>query len=63
MNTDEGQMHAARIMRESADKMSYAADRIEQAAQRIALLLEDGFGGNGVRLMEALEKADAAKQV
>lgn len=44
-------------MRDAADKMTLAADRMEEAARRIALLLEDGYGGNGLRLIEALEKA------
>lgn len=30
--------------------------RMEQAAQRIANMLEDGYGGNGLRLIELLEK-------
>lgn len=44
-------------MEEAASKMSNAADRMESAAQRIACLLEDGYGGNGIRLIELLEAA------
>ncbi len=40
---------------EAASKMNQAADRMEFAAQRIAVLLEDGYGGNGPRLIELLE--------
>ena len=54
---DENMIWAARRMQESADKAQAAADRMEAAAHRIALLLEDGYGGNGLRLIEALESA------
>lgn len=56
MITDEGQLYAARVMKEAADKAAYAAGVMEEAARRIAVLLEDGYGGNGVRLIELLEK-------
>lgn len=55
---DESIWKAARAMQEAAAKAERAADRIEQAAQRIAFLLEDGYGGNGLRLLEALEKIE-----
>ena len=42
-------------MQESADKADRAADRMEAAAQRIAAMLEEGYGGNGLRLIELLE--------
>jgi hypothetical protein len=45
-------------MEEAATKMDQAADRAEEAARRIACLLEDGYGGNGIRLIEALEAAN-----
>ena len=48
---------AARKMEESANRAQSAADRIEAAAHRIALLLEDGYGGNGLLLLEALQSA------
>lgn len=57
MNTDEGMLYAALKMENADDKASLAADRTEAAAQRIALILEDGYGGNGLRLIEALERA------
>jgi len=37
------------------ERMVSAADRIESAAHRMALLFEDGYGGAGVRLLEAVE--------
>ena len=37
---------------EAASNMGLAADRMESAAQRIAVLFEDGYGGNGLRLIE-----------
>jgi len=59
MISDEGQMQAARVTRDAADKASAAADRMEAAAHRIGVLLEDGYGGNGLRLMLALEDEQA----
>ena len=43
-------------MEAAADRMSQAADRVEAAAQRLANMLEDGYGGNGLRLIELLER-------
>ena len=53
---DESIWKAVHRMDAAADVASRAADRMEEAARRIALLLEDGYGGNGPRLIEALEK-------
>lgn len=55
MISDEYMMKAAVRMQDAADRSERAADRMEQAATRIAHLLEDGYGGNGLRLLEALE--------
>ena len=57
MVSDEYMMKAAGRMQDAADRAQAAADRMEVAANRIALLLEDGYGGNGLRLIEALESA------
>lgn len=53
METDWKAVHA---MQAAADKISRAAQQMEDAANRIAFLLEDGYGGNGLRLIELLEK-------
>ena len=37
------------------ERIVSAADRIESAAHRMAILFEDGYGGNGVRLLEVME--------
>lgn len=42
---------------DAASKIERAADLMESASQRIAHLLEDGYGGNGLRLIELLETA------
>lgn len=56
---DESQLwRIAHHMRESAEKAERAASTMEAAAQRIAHLLEDGYGGNGLRLIELLEAAE-----
>jgi hypothetical protein len=58
--TDEGLARAAHRIEQAADKAAAAAERMEQAAHRIALLLEDGYGGNGLKLIELLEKKDTS---
>jgi hypothetical protein len=55
VNSEIIQKSACR-MEEAADKAARAADRIENAVQRFACLFEVGYGGNGIRLLEALEK-------
>ena len=57
----ETDWNAIHRMESVADKMSHAADRAEQAAQRIANMLEYGYGGAGLRLIELLENAEAAQ--
>jgi hypothetical protein len=54
---DESMWRAVHRLEATADRMSQAADRAEEAARRIANLLEDGYGGNGLRLIELLEAA------
>ena len=56
INSSEDNIRAACIMRDAAENMSRAADRMEAAAHRIAMLFEDGYGGNGLKLIELLEK-------
>jgi methyl-accepting chemotaxis protein len=46
---------AANRLEEATARAQRVAEQMEQAAQRIANLLEDGYGGNGLRLLEALE--------
>jgi hypothetical protein len=60
MNQEDGYRIASR-MQSAADTASVAADRNEQAAHRIACLLEDGYGGNGLRLIEQLEKLNTTE--
>jgi hypothetical protein len=50
---------AVHRMEEAAQRASNAAQQCEDAATRIAHLLEDRYGGNGLRLIEALESANA----
>jgi RecA/RadA recombinase len=53
--TDEGMLQAARLNRDSAERMEHAASVIEEAARRIGLMFEDGYGGNALKLIELLE--------
>ena len=56
MNDDQ-MWKVAHCMSEAADKASRAADRMEEAMRRLACMLEDGYGGNALRLIELLEAA------
>jgi len=58
---DEDMKQVARQIQEAANKAQEAADRIEVAAFKITMLLENGYGGNGLRLIEALEDAKVNK--
>lgn len=55
MITDEGMARAAARMQEAADRMASAADRVETAVQRLAVMIEEGYGGNVPKLIELLE--------
>jgi hypothetical protein len=57
MINEEQMWKAAHRMSEAADQTTRTADRIDESVQRLAHLLEDGYGGNGVRLIELLEAA------
>lgn len=59
MTTDEGQLRAAVIMRDAAEKAASAADRIETAVHRLGVMIEDGYGGNVPRLIELLERMES----
>lgn len=48
---------AARHAHEAADRMVSAASSADDSARRIAHLLEDGYGGRGLQLIELLEEA------
>jgi hypothetical protein len=48
-------------MESAADKMSHAADRMEHVMQQLTFLLADGYGNNACRLIELLEKQEAAQ--
>lgn len=55
--SDESMWKAVHRMEAAVDRLNQAADRAEEAARRLAHLLEDGYGGNGLRLIELLEAA------
>lgn len=57
MSINESSMWAAVHRMESAsEQIARAAEEITQAVQRFAFLLEPGYGGNGLRLIELLEQ-------
>lgn len=62
MTSDEGMLCAARIMRDAADMNNHAADRIEEAVRQMQILFDAGYGGTAPRLLDALEKANKAKE-
>lgn len=51
---EESLWPAVHRMEAAANKAANAASSMEDAARRIAHLLEDGYGGNGLRLIELL---------
>ena len=53
----DGLWRGVHRMEAAADKAQQAARAMESAAQRITQLLENGYGGNGLRLIELLEQA------
>jgi hypothetical protein len=57
MISDEYMMKAAYRMESAAQDAQRAADRMEETARTIVHLLEDGYGGNGLKLLLALEEA------
>ena len=61
MNSEEA-IICARIMREAAERNSLAADRIETAVHKVACLFEDGYGGNGLKLIEILSQPSETQQ-
>lgn len=48
---------AARTAADAASKLERAASSADESARRIAHLLEDGYGGRGLQLIELLEEA------
>lgn len=52
---DESLWKAVHRMEEAAERITRAAEQADQAVQRLAYMLEDGYGGNGLRLIELLE--------
>jgi len=54
--------NAIHRMESAAKKMSHSADRIENAVYKMTTLLADGYGNNASRLIELLEKQEAAKE-
>lgn len=57
MISDEYQMKAAHMMQSAASEMTRAASDIQQAVQEFKFLLADGYGGNGLCLLEELRNA------
>lgn len=53
---------AARTASDAADRMVSAASSADDSARRIAHLLEDGYGGRGLQLIELLEEAKGGYQ-
>lgn len=53
---EEQMWKAAHAISSAADTAQRSATTIEESVRRIACLLEDGYGGNGLRLIELLEQ-------
>jgi hypothetical protein len=59
MISDEGQMNAARVMRDAAEMNQRAANDIAESVRQMQMLFDAGYGGTAPRLLEELEKAGA----
>ena len=57
MISDEGQLRAAYVARDAAAEMTRAASEMSEAVRQLQFLLADGYGGNGVQLLEELRIA------
>lgn len=56
MNMDEESLRRiASRMEEAADTARRAAESMSESAQRMAVIFEDGYGGNALRLIELME--------
>ena len=60
--SDESMWRAVHRMEAAAEQVRREADRIEESVRRFAVLLEDGYGGNGLRLIELLENQNVDAQ-
>ena len=62
MISDEYMMKAAMKMQDAAGRSERAASSMDASVQQLRMLLEDGYGGNGVLLLEALRGAKAWRE-
>jgi hypothetical protein len=53
MLSDEGQLQAAVIMREAAEKNERAANTFAESVNKLELLIGSGYGNNIEKLLEA----------
>lgn len=60
--SDESMWKAVHRMDAAAHSANQAADRMEEAVRRLAFMLEDGYGGNALRLIELLEAAQSSQE-
>lgn len=58
MISDQGQLQAAVIMRDASETNRRAAEMMQEACQQMRMLLEDGYGGNGLLLLETLKNVE-----
>jgi hypothetical protein len=63
MTSDEGMMHAARVMRDAAETNQRTASRIEEAVGQMQIIFDASYGGTAPRLLEELEKASASVSI
>ena len=61
MISDEYMMKAAHRMEAAAEQATKAADRMEESVRKLSYMLEDGYGGNALKLIELLENVEVSK--
>jgi hypothetical protein len=59
---DESLWKAVNRMETAAENFQRNVDRFEDAVRRLSYMVEDGYGGNVPRLIEALERVDATQK-
>ena len=58
MQTDEGMMNAAIVMRDAARMNQQAADNMAESVRRMNMIFDAGYGGVAPRLLEELGRLE-----
>ena len=62
MQTDEGMMNAARVMRDAAERNQNAAADMAEAVRQMKMIFDLAYGGVAPMLLEELQKSNTEGQ-